>query len=338
MNKNSLDSFAPYYLGNLLFDRQPEKAMDYWKQSRELNPNFGLVHRNLGWVYHRIENNVPLAIESYEKALACGQPKPRLFLELDQLYEIGNASPQRRYAALEKHHEIISQRVESFVREIEVLVLVGKYDEAITHLSNNYFHVREGDSKIHDIYVDAHLLRGIQYLEQGNQAKAIFHFEKASEYPENLSVGRPQNDPRAPQIHFLIGLAYEEMEHQEEANTNYKKAATQEGTDNWAVTRFYQAMAMKQLKQTEEAKQIFDDLLRIGQNRIGEEGQTDFFAKFGEQETQQTRKASGHYILSLAYIGLDNIPKAIEHSKIATEMNQSHVWAQFVHDFLVKNQ
>ena len=31
---------------------------------------------------------------------------------------------------------------------------------------------------------------------------ALEHFPKAAEYPENLSVGRPKNDPRAPQVAY----------------------------------------------------------------------------------------------------------------------------------------
>ncbi len=87
---------APYYLGNLLFDAQPETAISNWEQSRSLDPSFATVHRNLGWAYYRHQNEVVKAIDAYEKAIRCDAHDPRLFLELDSLYECANATPERR--------------------------------------------------------------------------------------------------------------------------------------------------------------------------------------------------------------------------------------------------
>jgi len=41
------DPRAPYYLGNLLYDWQPDEAIRLWEKSAALDPSFPLVHRNL---------------------------------------------------------------------------------------------------------------------------------------------------------------------------------------------------------------------------------------------------------------------------------------------------
>ena len=90
---NPRDSMAEYYLGNLLFDHQPEKAMEHWDRSRSIDPTRAMAHRNQGWAYYRVKNDVDQAIACYEQAAGCKQLEPRMLLELDQLYEAANAPP-----------------------------------------------------------------------------------------------------------------------------------------------------------------------------------------------------------------------------------------------------
>ena len=47
MKTNAHDARAPYYLGNLLYDWQPEEAARLWETSAALDPSFAIVHRNL---------------------------------------------------------------------------------------------------------------------------------------------------------------------------------------------------------------------------------------------------------------------------------------------------
>ena len=50
---NPADSRAPYYLGNLLFDHQPDRAIALWEKSAALGADFPVVYRNLAMVYAR---------------------------------------------------------------------------------------------------------------------------------------------------------------------------------------------------------------------------------------------------------------------------------------------
>ncbi len=323
------DARANYYLGNLLFDLQPEEAITCWERSRSLDPDFATVHRNLGWAYYRVRNEVAESITCYEKAFACQRLDPTLYLEADLLYEIGNVSPQRRLAVLEKNHDVVCKRNESFVREITVLVLAGKYEKAIDYLTNNFFHVREGGGEIHDVYVDAHLLQGLKCMKENSLAKALDHFLKASEYPENLSVGRPRNDRRAPQVAYCIGTAYEAMGDGEKAREFYQASADQQGTSRWSETRFYQGLSLSKLDREGEASETFDRLIETSKRNLTGEESSDFFAKFGGQETKQARKASAHYVLGLGLLGRGQTGEAGKEFEQAVKLNVGHLWARY---------
>jgi tetratricopeptide (TPR) repeat protein len=329
LKTNPSDSKAYYYLGDMLYDLQPQKAITYWEKSRELDPGFAPAYRNLGWGYYRALSDIPRAIQSYEQAVARANQDPRWFVELDTLYELGNVDPARRLAALEKNHGVLSDRMESLTREIMVLLLNNKLDQAIDYLTNNFFHVREGGGEIHDIYVDAHLLKGLELMNQKNYRDALMHFEKAAEYPENLSVGRPKNDRRAAEVAYHIGLAHEALGEGEKASEYYRQGAGQQALFRWQEAPFYQGLCLKKLGRDSEAKANFDRLIEAGRRRLTDEGSSDFFAKFGEQETRQARKASAHFLVGLGFLGEGQREQARAEFEQAAQMNQSHLWAKY---------
>jgi tetratricopeptide (TPR) repeat protein len=325
---NPSDSRAYYYLGNVLYDLQPQVAIKLWEKSSAIDDSFATVHRNLGWGYYRTDKNIHKAIASYEKAVACDNKDARLYVELDHLYEVGNVSSQKRLALLEGNHQTVVKRNDSFLREIMVLVLVGRYDEALDFLSNNHFHVQEGGGEIHDVYVDGHLLRGLQYFESKKFSEALKDFLAASEYPENLSVGRPKNDRLAPQVAYYIGTAYEALGDSKKAGDFYQKSADQKGASGRPETRFYQGLSYGKLGQKKEANKIFDELINSAKEKLSQKAEIDFFAKFGEQQTEDARKADAHYALGLGYLGKGQRNKARDEFEQAVNLNVSHLWAK----------
>ncbi len=326
---NPRDARAHYYLGNLLFEHQPERAMENWRKSRELDPTLAMVHRNLGWAQQRVRNDLPAAVACYEAALQCDQVEPRLLLELDLLYESSNADPERRLAALQANHDVVLRRQESLVREILVLVLAGEYETAIQYLESHFFHAQEGREELHDIFVDAHLLEGLQCMKRGDPAGALTHFEKASEYPENLSVGRPVKDPRAAQVAYYTAVAHDALEHAEVARGFFQQSVDSGKTVRTSSAQFYQALSLQRLGRSSEAQKILARLVETGQRRLEEDGSADFFAKFGEQETRRTSAANAHYLLGLGFLGQEKPREAEEQFRQAVKQNRSHVWAQY---------
>ncbi len=322
------DARAWHYLGNLLYEIQPEGAIEAWERSRELDPAFARNHRNLGWAYYRSLDDLEAAIESYERAVAHDGGDPRFFSELDELYERANVSPERRLALLEKHHATVIQRNYSFVREIVAQVLTGNYDRAVEHLRNNFFHIREGGGEIHGVHVDAHLLRGLQALESGQAAAALDSFLEAATYPENLSVGVPRRDRRAPQVAYYAALAHRSLGRRTEELAALEKAAGQDLPSSWAESQYYRALALADLGRAEEAAGIFERLIEEGERRL-EGREVDFFAKFGEQPTEQAQRAEALYILGLGRLGVGDAAGAEEALRESVALDVSNVWAGY---------
>jgi len=323
---NPKDARAPYYLGNLLFDLQPEKAIEEWEKSKKLDGSFSIVHRNLGLAYARVKNDVSKAVTCLEKALACNKNDPKLYFELDQLYEANGTSPQLRLRLLEKNHKIVEQRDDALSREIELLVQAGRFDRALELLSTHHFHVWEGGGEIHNVYVDAHLFRGQDFFRTKKYRQALKDFEAALEYPENLEVGKPYVGGRFEEIFYFVGTAYEALGNGDKAKSFYENALASKS--GWSDLSYYQGLALRKLSREQEAINVFDGLVQFAKSQIEASPSMDFFAKFGEKQSVKIQQARAHYLLGVGYLGLGKRTEAKTEFQIAIELNINHTKAQ----------
>ncbi|MCK4886799.1 MAG: DUF5107 domain-containing protein [Planctomycetes bacterium] len=327
MKNNPADSKAPYYLGNLLYEKQPEVAIKYWEKSRQLEGEFPLIHRNLGLAYYRTEKDAPKAIASYEKAIRYNKQDARVFYEIDKLYEQVGKNPKERLEILKANHAVVVKRDETLSQEIILLTQLGRYDRAKELLMNNHFHTWEGGGYIHDAHVNNSLLMGRRAWRQGDFAEALEHFKQADVYPVNQEVGRRIPDERGPQANYNIATAYDIMGEKDEAIKHYKKAAELVITEPWSMSRGFQGLAWRRLDDEAKAKEIFEQLIITGQEKIEKKIAQDFFAKFGEQETDEARMAEGHFFKGLGYEGLGQIEMAKVEFKDAVKLDVNHLWA-----------
>ncbi|MGA2607521.1 MAG: DUF5107 domain-containing protein [Terriglobia bacterium] len=325
MNNNPKDARAPYYLGNLLFDHQPENAVRAWETSRALDGSFATVHRNLGLAYARVENNLPKAIASMEKAVDCDHQDPRLFFELDQLYEQAGVAPQKRLVKLESNQQTVLGRDDAVQQEITLYVQLGQYDKAIDLLRRRHFHVWEGGGEIHDIYINAHLLRGQQSFKNKRYREALADYEAALAYPENLEVGKPYRAERDAEINYFIGTAWEAMGNVKEAQAFYQKSAAQKLES--AEIRYFQALSLKKLGQITQAAVLFDELLKSGREELGSSVDLGYFAKFGTRRSEAARKAEAHYLMGLGLLGKNDRQEAKVEFKRVLELDPNHLRA-----------
>ncbi len=193
MAANPKDARAPYYLGNLLFDWQPEEATRLWEQAAALDPNFPIVHRNLALAYSHSKDAKGLekAIASLEKAVSLPVKHAVHFSELDELYAAAGTPVQKRLSLLEKNEQIVLKRDDSLSRAIALKVFAGEYDQAIGLMTGRTFAVWEGGSiTVADSWTDAHLLRGQARLAAGQAREALADYETAMNIPENLPSER----------------------------------------------------------------------------------------------------------------------------------------------------
>jgi tetratricopeptide (TPR) repeat protein len=298
----SSDARAAYLLGCLLYDNQPENAIKAWEESRQRDDKFALTHRNLALAYAQHEKNIPKAIASLEKVVELDPREPRFFYELDLQYEAVGAPVAQRLEMLTQHHDTVARRDDALTREIVLLTVAGQADRALALLRGRHFRNWEGSSQIHNVYVDACLAHG-QYLAAEKPREALREYEAALEYPENLEVGRARRAPRTAQIQYLIGTAHEALGDAAAAKAAFEKAAA--GRDRGASeSSYFHALALQKLGRADEAKPIFERLVKAGEEQLAQGETADYFAKFGEKQSERVCKANAHYLIGLGQLGL----------------------------------
>ncbi len=295
------DAMAPYYLGNLLFDRQPERAIEEWERSRALEGHPVTVDRNLGLAYARVKNDIPSAVACLERAVSRDPGDPRLYAELDELYDLAGEPPEKRLAVLTDNHQAVARRNDSLSREIGLLVDLADYDRAIELLAGHRFHVWEGGQGVHNLFVDAHLLRGRRALEEGRARMALADFRAALEYPENLEVGKPASGGREPEAEYWIGTALEALGDTEQARDAFRRSAR--GGSAPGELLYYEGLSWLRLGQTRQASIAFDAVIDRARTGLAAEPDLDFFAKFGERESADRQAAGFHYLMGLGLLG-----------------------------------
>ncbi len=295
------DGRALLYLGNLLFDKQPQKAIEEWEGSRQQDETVAQVHRNLGIAYARVSNDLGAAVRSLAKAHSVNPLDPRLYSEWDELGELAGVPPRERLAVLAGHNEVVARSDDALSREIRLLVDFGQYSRAIDLLGSHHFHVWEGGGEIHDVFVDAHLGRGQMLMVKKRYDLALQDFRMAAEYPDNLEVGRPAGGGRLPEISYFIGTAHKAMGQSPEAEDAFRQSV--EGGDATSELTYYRGLAWRELGDEEKAAAAFDNLIRMARENLDKPQSVDFFVKFGEKESALRRTARFHYLLGLGLLG-----------------------------------
>jgi tetratricopeptide (TPR) repeat protein len=328
IERDRKDPRAWYYLGNILYDHQPGRAMECWKESIRLDPGLAIAYRNLGWGYFRYLDDVDGAIGYYKKAVDRNSDEPRYYLELDQLYELNNESLEKRYDLFSTHHSVVEQREDSYLREIEVMLLNGAGDRALGSLTEHTFLRQEGVVHLHDLFADAHLLKGLELLQSGDNETALEHFLKADTYPANQMVGRISNYRKEAQIFYYTGLACLETDQKSLAEDFFRKAAeVQTGRSEFL---YYRALAQNELGLRKESQASSRELIRSGQEALDQTGEKDYFAKFGEKAGVNERRANAYYLMALGYLASGDAVKAEEAFASALDLKNSNLWANIL--------
>jgi tetratricopeptide (TPR) repeat protein len=330
------DAKAYYYAGNLLFDKQPANAMMAWEKAVSKDPALAIAHRNLGFGYFQFSGDINKAISAYETALSHDKTQAKYYAELDKLYERRGDPLEKRLELLTSNHEYVAGRQDALMQEIEVLVHTGGYDRAIDLMNEKYFFRQEGSEQLHDLHVTGHLLRAKESMAGGNMEKAIEDLLMADTYPENHLVGRDTAYSRNPQIYYYTGIAYELNGDKNVAKEYYTKAV--KATSRDPGNQYYKALAYQKMKQKKEAETLLEDIIKIGEQRVESSGEVDFFAKFGDDQTDKQRKADGYYLMGLGYMGNSETSRAIEYLEKSTSLDVSQLWARVYLDELSNNR
>ena len=323
---NPADASAWYYRGNLLFDLQPEAAMQCWERAIAHNPQMGLAHRNLGWGYRHHQRDIGRAIACYEKAIEVNPNDPVYYAELDTLMEQNNETVERRLAIFAGRHDVVKHYQQALLREVMVLLQAQQYDRAIGILDSSFFHAQEGNRQVHDVHVDLHLLQGLKCLAEDRNEEALAHFKRADDYPVNQQIIRSSDYEKNAEIYYQTAVCLAVQGDMSEAEAYLKRARSAVG-ENSAL--FYQGLTLEKLGDPKGARKKYDRLIELGTERMKDLDSVDFFAKFGDGGPEHRRIAEAHYLVGLGLLGKGDLEQAAQTLRKAIQYDVNHTWARF---------
>jgi tetratricopeptide (TPR) repeat protein len=323
---NPRDAHASYYLGNLLYDWQPEEATRLWEDSAALNPAFAIVHRNLATAYAHQKPTPDLnrAIAELEKAVSVNHKYALHFAELDELYEQAGTPLEKRIPLFEKNQDVVAQRDDAQNRAVALKVAAGKYDDAIAMMTGRKFAQAEGTNlNVSDQWASAHILRAQQNIAAKKYKDALADLQAAVTVPDNLPArGFGEGGGRSAEVAYMTGLAYEGMGDRAKATESWNKAASATPSGSgWrgggmpapagGAQSYYQALCLQKLGQADKAKAMFQGLVDSGQRALTGPAPTEAGrGGRGQPQSPRLRTANAHYAMGLGYLGLGDAAKA----------------------------
>lgn len=281
------DAKAPYLLGNLFYDkRQYDLALKYWERSVSIDSGFPTVWRNLALAYYNKFNEPKKALQAMEKAFELDKSDARILMELDQLYKKLGYSDQNRLTFLEKYPELVEKRDDLILERITLLNSLGRYKEAMAMLDGHRFHPWEGgEGKVPAQYQASRIALAKQAMEQRNWTEAIDLLEQCLVYPHNLGEGKLYC-AQEQDIFYHLGCAWNGAGNTLKAEEYWRRASEGELKPSLALYYndsnpdkiYYQGMALKELGETDKARERFQSLVDFGTAHLNDHMVMDYFA------------------------------------------------------------
>ena len=322
MTMNPEDAKAPYYLGNLYFEYQPQKAVALWEKSLELDDTFYITWRNLALAYDKGGDKVK-ALEYMNKAFDCNNKDARLLFELDELNDANRLSPEEKYRMLKKNERVVKQRPETVLRLATRAMEAGHYEDAIDIMDNNFIIESEGAREQQDNYLNSYLVLAMQQAKKGRYEAANRNLDKALAYPIGL-YGRSVYA----KIYYTAGMVAQRQGDEAKAKNMFNQAV-EVNADRDTEAVYYRAMALKELGKDAEAKALLEGILA----NLGKESDT-FFSQFGGGSDLDTKKSENLYFEGLANEGLGNKDVAKQKYREALKLNPANVWSKVHLEFI----
>jgi tetratricopeptide (TPR) repeat protein len=362
---NPRDARAPYYLGNLFYDRRRhDEAIQLWERSAKLNPKFSIVWRNLGIGYFNIRNQPAKARAAYDRAFQVNPADARLLYERDQLWKRLGEKPAKRLRELEQHLSLVEQRDDLSVELGALYNQTGQHEKALALVRTRNFQPWEGgEGGPLGQWVRSHLALGRAELESAQRnpspglsatlspsdgerdgvrgrsmRQAITHFQAALTAPRNLGEAKHllanQSD-----IHYWLGCACAAEGDIKTARRYWSAAASFKGDFQEMRVRafsemtYYSALALEKLGNRTKAQKLFSDLLSYAQKLQKSPAQIDYFATslptmlLFDDDLQFRQETTALFLQAQAQLGLGRKSKATALLQTVLRRDPNHALA-----------
>ena len=323
------DALLHYHLGNLLYYLgQKESGLEHWLHATEADPAFAIAARNVGFGYGCL-NDLEKSMKYYDRAINANPNDPLLLTESDKIYEQANVPATQRLKRLESHLKTVMKHDDAVMRLLTLYNATAKYDKAIKIMDTRQFHLWEGGGQVHDIYVDSHMLKGMQLLKRKQYKEAIREFDLANQYPANLEVAPSPRGGYEAKVYYLSGIAYEAMKQADKARECFEKSAETHFRDYLTDLNYYKIKSLRKLNKNEKADAVLSNmqktLERMQQNLM------DSYAKSGEAN-QNVQQSNISYYSGLIHLLLKNPSAAKNDFNQAIQLYPGNIWAKLMNE------
>ena len=231
MKANPRDARAPYYLGNVLYDWQPEEATRMWEASAAIDPSFAIVHRNLATAYMHQKPQGDLEARDRRNGEGRGcRSQIRRCISPSSTSSTSRPGlrSKSRISWFDKNASVVAQRDDAENRAVALKVATGSYDEAIRMMTGRKFAVAEGANlNVSEHWTDAHILRAQKNIQAKRYQEALADLEAAVTIPSNLPLGAAGfgAGARNTEVAWWTGVAYEGLGDHQKAVESWTRAA-----------------------------------------------------------------------------------------------------------------
>jgi tetratricopeptide (TPR) repeat protein len=340
MRVNPKDARAPYYLGNLLYDRRRhEEAIRLWERSAKLDASFSIVWRNLGIGYFNIRRQPARSRAAYDLACKANPGDARLRYERDQLWKRLGEKPGKRLRELTKRLDLVQQRDDLSVELCALYNQTGQHEKASRLVVSRQFQPWEGgEGGPLGQHVRAQLALGRVALKNCDFTKARSHFEHTLASPRNLNEAKHlltnQSD-----IHYWLGCAHAGLGNEKSARHHWLAAANFKGdfqemsVRTFSEMTYYSGLSWEKLDQRAKAKKLFRDLLAYAQKLQKTPAKIDYFATslptmlLFDDDLQFRRETNALFLQAQAQSGLGKKMQAKSLLQIVLRRDPNHAQA-----------
>ena len=337
---NPKDARAPYYLGNLYYDRRRHaEAIACWELAVKGEPGNAVAWRNLSIGYFNILHDPKKARAAYDRAVAVNPKDARLVYERDQLWKRLGEKPAARIRELEKRLPLVKSRDDLAVEYCALLNQTGRHADALKLVATRQFQPWEGgEGMAMGQHVRTHLMLGRAALAKGAADSARQHFADALASPHNLGEAKHllanQSD-----IYYWLGCAEAELGNADSAAMHWTTAATFKGDFQEMSVRafsemtYYSALAWEKLGQKAKAKKLFKDLLTYAQELRKSQAKIDYFATslptmlLFDEDLQFRQETASLFLEVQARLGLGEAAAAKKLLKDVLKRDPNHALA-----------
>ena len=340
MRANPRDARAPYYLGNLLYDRRRhEEAIRLWELSARTDPAFPWSGATSASATSTSATNPRRPRPPMKRPFGPIPPQPGCCSSATNSGSGSATPPAKRLRELEKHPHLVRQRDDLTVELCALYNQTGQPAKALQLVSSRRFQPWEGgEGAALGQHVRSHLALGREALARGQAETARSHFAAALEAPENLGEAKHllanQSD-----IHYWLGMALAALGDKARAREHWLAAATFTGDFQEMSVRafsemtYYSALAWERLGQKARAQKLLRQLLAYAEKLQKAEARIEYFATslptmlLFEDDLQFRQETAALFLQAQAHLGLGNRTRARALLRVVLKRDPSHALA-----------